>query len=188
MPVLPLLSYYFTSPRRHPDWCHRQLFPSTPTRAYHMITVSQGLDFVPFGWRGTLWQRRPHATPLSPRASGAHTQCTPCRLQLRGACLMRQRPTKGAWVPRSFKLRFGTATSAASCFHTLIVGTGIVGSLRTGRHARYISGRGVLPSHASLGCLFTLHPAREYSPAKSHLCIICGQGVLLSHFYCLCFA
>ena len=68
MSVLPLLSYYFTSPRRHPDWCHRQLFPSTPTRAYHMITVSQGLDFVPFGWRGTLWQRRPRATPLSPRA------------------------------------------------------------------------------------------------------------------------
>ena len=23
---------------------------------------------------------------------------------------------------------------------------------------------------------------------KSHLFIICGQGVLLSHFYCLCFA
>ena len=143
-------SHCHKTPRRHPDWCHRQLFPSTPTRTY----------------------------PSCYSVGGA----------LRGACLMRQRPTNGAWVPRSFKLRFGTATSAASCFHTLIVGTGIVGSLRTGRHARYISGRGVPPSHASLGCLFTLHPAREYSPAKSHLCIICGQGVLLSHFYCLCFA
>ena len=178
MSVLPLLSYYFTSPRRHPDWCHRQLFPSTPTRAYHMITVSQGLDFVPFGWRGTLWQRRPRATPLSPRASGAHTPCTPCWLQLRGACLMRQRPTKGAWVPRSFTLRFGMATSAASCFHMLIVGTRISEdkppctlylwpgstpqSCISWLSLNSASGQGVLPSQVA--CVYHLWPMSTPQP------------------------
>ena len=134
-------SHCHKTPRRHPDWCHRQLFPSTPTRTY----------------------------PSCYSVGGA----------LRGACLMRQRPTNGAWVPRSFKLRFGMATSAASCFHMLIVGTRI--------------------SEDKPPCTLYLWPGSTPQSCISWLSLhsASGQGVLpsqiafvysLGHFYCLCFA
>ena len=133
-------SHCHKTPRRHPDWCHRQLFPSTPTRTY----------------------------PSCYSVGGA----------LRGACLMRQRPTNGAWVPRSFKLRFGMATSAASCFHMLIVGTRISEdkppctlylwpgstpqSCISWLSLNSASGQGVLPSQVA--CVYHLWPMSTPEP------------------------